>query len=95
MTEEKTEVTKRIVETIGPDDPNNYTVIVQATYKDEKGTETKQILNLFAKNTDEAYAWLLDLRRLYDQPGIVGVKLMGVYRRTTLKVIDEQLEVRK
>lgn len=78
------------ISTVDSSDVRNYSIIVEATYRTGKeDNETmKQTLNVFAKTPEEAFSCLLNLRQLYDDNHIEKINLVGVYKRTTLKVVE-------
>ena len=78
---------EKVVETVNADDKRNYTIVVEALFKNGEETSV-QTINIFAENPAEAFSWMLNLKDLYNQPGILKVKLLGAYKRTALRVVD-------
>lgn len=79
---------KPMVEVPDINDERHYTILIELTCKDSDDREVVQTVNVFAKTPEEAFMSTLNLRSLYDQPNVVKVKLVGIYKRTVLKVVE-------
>lgn len=76
------------ITTVELNDPRNYSVIVEVS-RTEGDSAGLQTLNLFATKPEEAFTLLINLRKLYEHDKtITNVRLVGVYRRTALKVVE-------
>ena len=83
---------EKLITVVPPEDNRHYTIIVETTTKTSEGTEAVQILNLFADSPAGAYQMLLNLQQIYThQPNTTSIKLIGVYRRTVLEVVDKKI----
>lgn len=75
------------VETIDANDTRAYAILVEIV----RGTETeahKDTLTIYADTPMNTFILLTKVRDIYNQPDVLKVKLVGVYKRIQLSVVE-------
>ena len=86
-TEELQEKVEQTVEVVDSQDNRNYSILVEVI----RGTDTeasKSTITIYADTPTNASILLARLRDMYNNPDVKNVKLVGIYKRIQLSVVE-------